>query len=73
MDRFALSSHQKAIDALDSGNFNEEIVPVTVKGQRGETTVVKADESPRRDTSLEALSQLPPVLKSEAGRFVLYY
>jgi acetyl-CoA C-acetyltransferase len=65
MDRFALSSHQKAIDALDSGNFNEEIVPVTVKGQRGETTVVKADESPRRDTSLEALSQLSPVLKPD--------
>jgi acetyl-CoA C-acetyltransferase len=65
MDQFALSSHQKAIAAMDSGKFKEEIVPITVKGQKGEITVVNTDEAPRRDTSLEALSQLRPAFKSK--------
>jgi len=64
MDQFALSSHQKAIAAMDSGKFKEEIVPITVKGQKGEITVVNTDEASRRDTSLEALSQLRPAFKS---------
>ena len=59
MDRYALASHQKAVAAADSGGFDAEIVPVRVTGRSGETTVDR-DESPRRDTSLEALSKLPP-------------
>jgi acetyl-CoA C-acetyltransferase len=65
MDQFALASHQKAIVAMGSGQFNDEIVPVTVKLQGSETRVVSVDEAPRRDTSLEALSQLPPVFKPD--------
>ena len=64
-DRFALHSHEKAVAAQDAGRFDDEIVPVTVPGKKGET-LVEADEGPRRDTSLERLAKLPPVFK-EAG------
>jgi acetyl-CoA C-acetyltransferase len=59
MDRYALASHQKAIAAADRGDFDDELVPVQVAGRAGETTIAR-DEGPRRDTSLEALSALPP-------------
>lgn len=58
-DEFSLQSHRKAIDAIDGGRFEEEIVPVEVKGRKG-TTVVDTDEPPRRDTSLESLAALKP-------------
>jgi acetyl-CoA C-acetyltransferase len=58
LDRWALRSHERAIAAIDEGRLPEEIVPVTVKGRKGET-VVEVDESPRRDTSLEKLASLP--------------
>jgi acetyl-CoA C-acetyltransferase len=67
MDRYALTSHQKAIAAMDTGKFKEEIVPVSVKDVRGRVTLVMADEAPRRDTSLEALAQLKPAF-SPQGR-----
>jgi acetyl-CoA C-acetyltransferase len=60
MDRYALASHQKAVAATDTGKFKEEIVPVSVKDARGREAVVMTDESPRRDTSLEALARLQP-------------
>lgn len=60
MDEFALSSHRKAIDASDAGKFKEEIVPVEVKGRKGQVTIFDTDETPRRDTSLEALAKLRP-------------
>lgn len=64
MDRFALASHRKAIAAIDNGQFKNEIVPVSVRGPKGQVTVVSTDESPRRNTSLEALSKLEPAFKS---------
>jgi acetyl-CoA C-acetyltransferase len=67
MDRFALASHQKAITATDTGTFKEEIVPVSVKDAKGQMAVVMTDESPRRDTSLEALAELKPAF-SPHGR-----
>lgn len=67
MDRHALGSHRKAIDAADSGKFRAEIVPIPVTGRKGQVTIVEADESPRRDTSLEALANLPPAFR-EDGR-----
>jgi acetyl-CoA C-acetyltransferase len=63
MDEFALSSHQKAISAIEAGKFRAEIVPVEVKDAKGQVTVVDTDESPRRDTSLEALAKLKPAFK----------
>jgi acetyl-CoA acetyltransferase family protein len=61
-DRFALSSHQKAVAAQDAGRFVDEIVPVSVR-TRTSQTLVATDEGPRRDTSLEQLATLKPVFK----------
>jgi acetyl-CoA C-acetyltransferase len=63
-DEFALSSHQKAVAAIDAGKFKAEIVPVEVPGRKG-TTVVDTDEGPRADTSLEALGKLRPVFQKD--------
>ena len=57
LDRWALRSHQRAIPATDEGRLPDEIVPVTIKGRKGDT-VVEVDEGPRRDTDLEALAKL---------------
>ena len=65
MDRFALSSHQKAIAAIDAGKFKEEITPVAVKKGNAQMSVVDTDETPRRDTSLEALQKLNPSFKPD--------
>jgi acetyl-CoA C-acetyltransferase len=65
-DAFALESHRRAIAAIDEGRFNDEIVPVTVRSGKTETTVT-TDESPRRDTSPEALARLRPVFPLPVG------
>ena len=57
MDRFALRSHELAVEATDEGRLPEEIVPVTVSSRKGDTTV-EVDEGPRRDSSLESLAKL---------------
>jgi acetyl-CoA C-acetyltransferase len=59
-DSWSIRSHQKAIAAIDSGKFKGEIVPVAVPGKGGEV-LFDADETPRRDTSLEQLAKLKPV------------
>jgi acetyl-CoA acyltransferase len=64
-DRFALRSHQKAVEATDKKRFREEIVPVPVKSRKGET-IVEADEGPRRDTTFEKLAKLKPAF-TEGG------
>ncbi|GHF99397.1 acetyl-CoA acetyltransferase [Deinococcus piscis] len=61
-DAFATASHQKAVAATEEGRFRDEIVPVTVKGRKGDT-VVDTDESPRSDTSEETLAKLKPAFK----------
>jgi acetyl-CoA C-acetyltransferase len=66
MDRFALRSHERAVQATDEGRLPEEIVPVTVKSRKGETTV-EIDEGPRRDTSLEKLASLPGLVGKEGS------
>jgi acetyl-CoA C-acetyltransferase len=63
MDEFALASHQKAIAAIDSGRFENEIVAVEIRGRKGDVTLFDTDETPRRDTSLEALSKLKPAFQ----------
>jgi acetyl-CoA acyltransferase len=65
-DRFALRSHEKAVAATDEKRFRDEIVPVTVKTRKGETSV-EADEGPRRDTSLEKLGKLRPAFKGDGS------
>jgi acetyl-CoA C-acetyltransferase len=66
MDRWALRSHQLAVKATDEGRLPEEIVPVTVKGRKGET-VVEIDEGPRRDTTLELLANLRPAFGKDGS------
>jgi len=66
-DRFAVTSHQRAIAAMDAGRFADELVPVTSRDSRGRETVVSEDEGPRRDTSLEALARLKPVFALPKG------
>ena len=66
MDRWALRSHERTIEATDDGRLPEEIVPVTVKGRKGDT-VVEIDEAPRRETSLESLAKLPGLVGKEGS------
>jgi 3-oxoadipyl-CoA thiolase len=66
-DAFALRSHQRAVAAIDSGRFREEIVPVRIPQKKGEPLVVDTDERPRRDTSLESLARLKPAFAKEGG------
>ena len=66
LDRWALRSHQLAVKATDEGRLPEEIVPVTIKGRKGDT-VVEIDEAPRRETSLEQLSKLPPIFLKDGS------
>ena len=66
LDRWALRSHERAVKATDEGRLPEEIVPVTVKGRKGDT-VVEIDEGPRRETSLEVLAKLPGLIGKEGS------
>lgn len=63
-DEFALRSHQKAVAAQKDHAFDREIVPVEVQTRKG-TMIVKNDETPRADTSIEALQKLKPSFASE--------
>ena len=58
-DRFALESHRKAVAAIEACRFKAETVPVEIAGKKG-NTVIDKDESPRKDTTLEALAGLKP-------------
>lgn len=60
MDQFAFESHQKALGAIDQGRFKNEILPLEIQGRKGKVTIFDTDETPRRDTSLEALGNLKP-------------
>ncbi|HHF42324.1 MAG: acetyl-CoA C-acyltransferase [Candidatus Aminicenantes bacterium] len=64
-DAYAVSSHQRALQAIDKGYFEEEIVPVTVPQRKGEPLIFKVDEGPRRDATLEKLARLKPVFKKD--------
>jgi 3-oxoadipyl-CoA thiolase len=64
-DAFALASHQRAICAIDSGKFAEEILPVPIPQRKGDPILVSTDERPRRDTSLESLAKLRPAFRKD--------
>ena len=63
-DRFGYESHRKAVAAQQGGKFDREIVEVEIAG-RGGATFVKADESPRGDTSPDTLAKLKPVFRKD--------
>jgi acetyl-CoA C-acetyltransferase len=66
-DAFALESHRRAVAAQDAGHFDAEMVPVTVMDAKGRETIVAVDESPRRETTPEALARLAPVFDLPEG------
>lgn len=59
---FAYQSHTRAISAIDNGYFKNEIIPIEVPAGRGKTTVFDTDEHPRRDTSVEQMMKLKPII-----------
>jgi acetyl-CoA C-acetyltransferase len=66
-DEFAAASHRKAISAIESGKFKNEIARVEVPGRKG-PTVVDTDEGPRKDTTPETLAKLRPAFPSKNGQ-----
>ena len=65
-DRYALASHRKAMAAMKEGRFDQEIVPIQIPRKNGQPLIVRTDEGPREETSLEALGRLKPAFK-ESG------
>jgi 3-oxoadipyl-CoA thiolase len=63
-DRFALESHRRAVAAIESGKFAEEIVPVSIPQRKGDPLIISRDEHPRPDTTLEALGRLRPAFRN---------
>lgn len=63
-DEFAAASHAKAVAAQKSGVFDDEIIPFTVKGRKGDTVVTK-DEHPRPDSTVDVLSKLKPIRQKQ--------
>jgi len=64
-DEWAVRSHLLAVNAIEEGKFAEEIIPIEIKGRKGDVTTVLEDEAPRKNTSLEALSKLKPAFDKD--------
>lgn len=64
-DEFALGSHRRAVAAIRSGRFKDEITPVSIAQPRGEPFVFEIDEGPRSNTSLEILANLKPAFRPD--------
>ncbi|MCK4263355.1 MAG: acetyl-CoA C-acetyltransferase, partial [Candidatus Aminicenantes bacterium] len=64
-DEYAVSSHQKALNAIEKGYFKDEIVPVEVPQRKGDPIVFEVDEGPRKDATIEKLSRLRPAFKKD--------
>jgi acetyl-CoA acyltransferase len=66
LDEYSYESHRRAIDAIDAGRFEREIVPIEVANPHA-GVLFAVDETPRRDTSLEKLATLPPAFKEDGA------
>lgn len=66
-DRFAFQSHQRAIAAIDSGRFNDEIIPVQISQENGDPIIFDTDERPRRNSTMEKLATLRTVFKENGS------
>src|ERR1700741_3017079 len=64
-DQFALESHQRAVRARKSCFIESQILPIEIPQKKGDPVVIKRDESPRADASLEALAKLRPAFKKD--------
>ena len=65
LDEFALGSQEKAEKAIKEGRFKDEIIPVEIKGKKGEVKLFDTDEHPRFGTTMDMLSRLKPAFKSD--------
>lgn len=63
LDQYSYESHQKALKAKAEGYFTKEIFPIEVTLPNGETTIINEDSGPRKETSIEVLSNLKPAFK----------
>jgi 3-oxoadipyl-CoA thiolase len=66
-DAFALESQRRALAAIATGRFDDQIVPIEIPQRKGERLIVSRDEHPRANTSAEALAGLRPAFRSEGG------
>ena len=66
-DAFAAASQQKAIDAIDSGRFADEIIPVEIPQRKGDPIIFDTDEFPKRGVTPESISKLRPAFKKDGG------
>ncbi|KZE44626.1 acetyl-CoA acetyltransferase [Brevibacillus parabrevis] len=66
-DLFAAESQRRAVAAIDAGLFKEEIIPVVLRGKKGEETLFDTDEFPRRDSSVESLAKLRPAFRKNGS------
>jgi acetyl-CoA C-acetyltransferase len=64
-DAFAVESHRRAIHAIKSCFFGEQILPIEIPQKKGAPVVIKTDESPREDSTLETLAKLKPAFKKD--------
>jgi acetyl-CoA C-acetyltransferase len=65
-DEYAYHSHRKAVEAMEAGRFEAEIVAIEVASRKG-SIVVSADESPRKDTTMEVLAKLKPAFQKDGS------
>lgn len=64
-DKWAARSHERALAAMESGRFDEEITPIEIPQRKGDPVVVKTDEAPRQGTTTEVLANLRPAFGKE--------
>jgi 3-oxoadipyl-CoA thiolase len=64
-DQFAVESQKRCAAAMEAGAFSDEIVPVEIARPKGETVIVRRDEHPRADTTLEGLARLKPAFAKD--------
>lgn len=64
-DEYAVSSHQKALHAIEKGYFKDEIVPLEVPQRKGDPIIFEVDEGPRKDATIEKLTKLRPAFKKD--------
>ena len=66
-DAFAAQSHSRAVAAMDSGRFAEEIIPVPIPQRKGDPLLFSVDERPRRDSTIESLARLKPAFRKDGS------
>ena len=66
-DEYAYNSQKKAVEAIQSGAFKDEIIPVEVPQRKGDPIIVDTDEGPRADTTMEKLGRLRPAFKKDGS------